>query len=663
MRISFKRVTIKNFKGVKDITIEFNGTITEILGANHTGKTTTADAIHWVLFGKNSEGATVFGIDPKDEDNNIIHHLENSVELVMTADSRELTLKKVRRENWTKPKGRDEEVLDSHTTDCYIDGDKYTIKDYTAKIAELIPEGLFRAITTPAYFPSLKADDQRLLLVKMVGERSLEEVARDSEQFEKFEELVKKMGGQDLKEYRQHLSYRMKVIKKDLDAIPFRIEENTDALQRLNPSTDFGFIKRRIEEIEKGIANYDELLKDSTAVLNQWYDKRMAQRKRVLDARARKQEAAEAVERKNRQARMERENQVAESQRTVNTIQRELATTESDIKDYGRMMEKIEMKTDAFRKDWAAVEGEEFSWEETDDNTTCPTCGQRLPTEQIEAVREKAERDFNTRHMAAQEELDKRAVELKKSKNDTEALLASARDKKKQLEADLSTAMEYLNGARMVQAAELSVEDDEAWQKASQEERTEQEMLEQMIEQERAASQSTETDTKKIEESKRGLMERRDSLRDELAKEGQIADRKQRIKELEDRQVKLNQQLTDLEQEDACAESLEHATIEDLETRVNKLFTMVRFKMFETQLNGNTKPTCVLTMHGVPYQDLSNSEKINAGIDLINAMAKFNDTYAPIVVDNAESINEVLPSDSQQILLIVSRDPQLTVIK
>lgn len=663
MRISFKRVTIKNFKGVKDITIEFNGTITEILGANHTGKTTTADAIHWVLFGKNSEGATVFGIDPKDEDNHIIHHLENSVELAMTAGDKDITLLKVRRENWTKPKGRDEEVLDSHTTDCYIDGDKYTIKDYAKRISELIPEGLFRAITNPAYFPSLKADDQRLLLVKMVGERSLAEVAADSERGDDFKALLKKMGGQELKEYRQHLSYRMKEIKKDLDAIPFRIEENTEALQKLNPTMDFGFIKRRIEEIEKGIANCDEQLKDSTAVLNQWYDKRMAQRKRVLDARTRRQEAAEAVERKNRQARMERENQVAESQRTVNTIQRELATTESDIKDYDRMMEKIEMKMDAFRKDWAAVEEETFSWEETGDNTTCPTCGQRLPEDQIAAIREKAERDFNTRHMEAQDELDKRAVELKKSKNDTEALLASARDKKKQFEADLSTAMEYLNGAKMVQAAELSVEDDEAWQKANTEAQAEQEILDKMTEQERTASRSTETDTKKIEESKRELMERRDSLRDELANEGQIADRKERIKELEAQQVKLNQQLTDLEQEDACAESLEHATIEDLETRVNKLFTMVRFKMFETQLNGNTKPTCVLTMHGVPYQDLSNSEKINAGIDLINAMAKFNDTYAPIVVDNAESINEVLPSDSQQILLIVSRDPQLTVIK
>lgn len=663
MRISFKRVTIKNFKGVKDITIEFNGTITEILGANHTGKTTTADAIHWVLFGKNSEGATVFGIDPKDEDNHIIHHLENSVELAMTAGDKDITLLKVRRENWTKPKGRDEEVLDSHTTDCYIDGDKYTIKDYTAKIAELIPEALFRAITNPAYFPSLKADDQRLLLVKMVGERSLEEVAKGSEQFEKFEELLKKMGGQDLKEYRQHLSYRMKELKKDIETIPCRIEENNDALQKLNPSTDFSFIRKRIEEIEKGIANYDEQLKDATAKLNTDYDERMAQRKKVLEARTRKQEAAETVERKNRQARMEHDNEVAESQRTVNSLERQMADTDNDIQDYTRRMEKLEKKMVEFREDWARVEGEEFTWDETEDKVTCPTCGQRLPQDQIKEIREKARRDFDTRHMAAQDELDSRAAELKKSKADTEALIASAKNSKQQLESKLAKAKEYLTGSTMVEPTEIKVEDDEAWQQASQDERDEQAKLDQMTERQSAANQSAEDDSKRIEASKQQLMTTRDSLRDELAKEGQIADRKQRIKELEEKLTQLNQQLTDMEQEDACAESLEHATIEDLETRVNKLFKMVRFQMFTTMLNGSTKPTCVLTMHGVPYQDLSNSEKINAGIDLINAMAKFNDTYAPIVVDNAESINEVLPSDSQQILLVVSRDPQLTVIK
>lgn len=663
MKISFKRLTIKNFKGVKDITIEFNGTITEILGANHTGKTTTADAIHWVLFGKNSDGATVFGIDPKDENNNIIHHLENSVELVMTADDRELTLKKVRRENWIKPKSHDEEVLDSHSTDCYIDGDKYTIKDYTAKIAELIPESMFRAITNPAYFPSLKADDQRLLLVKMVGERSLEEVASESEESEKFSELLKKMGGQDLKEYRQHLSYRMKELKKDIEAIPVRIEENNDALQKLDTKANFDFIRKRIEEIEKGIAQYDEQLKDATAKLNIDFDERMDQRKKVLEARTRKQEAASTVEAKNRQAKMDHDNEVAKSQRSLNSIKREMEDTDSDIKDYTRRLEKLEKKMAEFREDWQRVEAEEFTWEATEDKVTCPTCGQRLPEERITEIRENAEQQFESKHMAEQDELDNRAAELKKSKTDITALLNSARDKKKQLEQQLTTAEEYANGAKMTEPTLLKVEDDEAWQQARRDEQEEQAKLDQMMERQSAANQSAEAESKRIEESKQQLMKTRDSLRDELAKEGQIEGLKKRIKELEDKLVNLNQQLTSLEQEDACAESLEHATIEDLETRVNKLFKMVRFQMFATMLNGTTKPTCVLTMHGVPYQDLSNSEKINAGIDLINAMSKFNNTYAPIVVDNAESINEVLPSDSQQILLVVSRDPQLTIIK
>ena len=85
--------------------------------------------------------------------------------------------------------------------------------------------------------------------------------------------------------------------------------------------------------------------------------------------------------------------------------------------------------------------------------------------------------------------------------------------------------------------------------------------------------------------------------------------------------------------------------------------------MFKKLLNGNLEPICECTMHGTPYQDLSNSEKINAGIDIINAICRYNDIYAPMFVDNAESINDVTPTRSQQILLIVSRDKQLTVIR
>lgn len=84
----------------------------------------------------------------------------------------------MRKETWGKSKGQLEEILTGHTTECYINGNKYTIKDYQAEVNALCNEALFRAITNPAYFPSLKAEEQRALLIKMVGDMPLSEIAK-----------------------------------------------------------------------------------------------------------------------------------------------------------------------------------------------------------------------------------------------------------------------------------------------------------------------------------------------------------------------------------------------------------------------------------------------------------------------------------------------------
>lgn len=152
-------------------------------------------------------------------------------------------------------------------------------------------------------------------------------------------------------------------------------------------------------------------------------------------------------------------------------------------------------------------------------------------------------------------------------------------------------------------------------------------------------------------------------MKADLGRENLIAMRTERIEELSEQMRTLNQQLTELESKDYTANRFENAMIKDLESRVNGLFDLVRFSMFETLLNGSTRPTCVMTMHGVPYNDLSNSEKINAGIDLIKAMSRYNNVYAPIIIDNAESCNHILPTECQQIRLVVSMDEKLTIIK
>ena len=47
--IFLKQLILKNFKGIKDLTIDF-GKTTDISGENATGKTSVFDAFTWLLF-------------------------------------------------------------------------------------------------------------------------------------------------------------------------------------------------------------------------------------------------------------------------------------------------------------------------------------------------------------------------------------------------------------------------------------------------------------------------------------------------------------------------------------------------------------------------------------------------------------------------------------
>ena len=51
-----KRLSLVNFKGLRNVVIDFNDTVTTISGRNGTGKTTIMDAFTWLLWGKDSEG-------------------------------------------------------------------------------------------------------------------------------------------------------------------------------------------------------------------------------------------------------------------------------------------------------------------------------------------------------------------------------------------------------------------------------------------------------------------------------------------------------------------------------------------------------------------------------------------------------------------------------
>ena len=101
--------------------------------------------------------------------------------------------------------------------------------------------------------------------------------------------------------------------------------------------------------------------------------------------------------------------------------------------------------------------------------------------------------------------------------------------------------------------------------------------------------------------------------------------------------------------------------VELLENAINSKFEVVKFRLFDTQINGGLVECCDTLVNGVPYSDVNNAHKILAGLDIINTLIKFYKTSAPIFIDNRESINELYNINTQIISLIVTEDTELRI--
>jgi peptidoglycan hydrolase CwlO-like protein len=60
--------------------------------------------------------------------------------------------------------------------------------------------------------------------------------------------------------------------------------------------------------------------------------------------------------------------------------------------------------------------------------------------------------------------------------------------------------------------------------------------------------------------------------------------------------------------------------IDTLESKINEKFKFVKFRMFETQINGGEAECCEALINGVPFSDANTASKINAGLDIINTL-------------------------------------------
>ena len=174
-----KRLTLRNFKGVRFFELFPNEKETVIMGENEAGKTTLATTPVWAKYGKDLEDRADYEIQTYDENNNLILDLEHSVEEVYDVDGGEISLTRIYVPEYTEKD--DIRVLTGHHTEYkWCDVPLKRAKDFSEKVSSFFGnEIVYKILTNPLFFNSDKFGwaNRRKIFIDMVGEVTDEDVA------------------------------------------------------------------------------------------------------------------------------------------------------------------------------------------------------------------------------------------------------------------------------------------------------------------------------------------------------------------------------------------------------------------------------------------------------------------------------------------------------
>ena len=649
MNITIQRLTLTNFKGVRSLTLDFSESVTSIHGRNRTGKTTVADAVIWCLFGKDSKGNTKFGIRTRDEQGRVIPEIAHEVEMQISCDGVPHTLQRSLRADGSYA--------------YFVDAMKTTAGDYNVFISNFVGEETFRAITSPTYFTSLPWKDQRKFLSDMVGTITNEQVAAGDH---RFDELLGILAQTDLETHIKHVSYQIKQAQSDLERIPIRLDEQHKAMPEVQdyPSIDIEIdavqcmlLGEQADLAKAQVSGTDDARKKAIREKLSFARKRIDNMER--SARNMVRELTDQHDREVRQSKVS----LADAQQALTAIQNKIEANMQLVERTKQTIAECEQKAVLIRQQWADNKSAHLEISETE--AVCPTCGQPLPEDMLKEKIANMREQFNIRREAKYNELRKLAEQViltqKQANDDIEQYqseisqaMADKAEVQKTIE-ELSRVAAEASASQVKTYEEVLAEKDE-YAKVKAEVKSLEEALEN--------GDTNDVDPKVIEELKTKISETQARLSSLTKTKADLLQR-ERIQRLitgiEEERDNLIITLDRLHQQKDIAIEFNEKASSLLEDSVNAHFSFVQWRMFRELLNGSTEPFCECMHNGIPFSDLNSADKINAGLDIINTLSGIYKVSAPIIIDNAESVNELLPTSGQQVRLYVSEDDSLTI--
>lgn len=651
--ITLKSLLLVNFKGVRELRLDFTQQVTVISGENGTGKTTIFDAFHWLLFGKDSTGRSdsnfnIKTIDPSTK--KPILHLEHSVTAMLDVDGREVKIQRCYCEKWSRATANAEERLINHYTEFYINDVKMgTKREFDSEIAEIIPEDVFKLVTNPYYFVNLKAEQQKAILLEMVGTVSDEEVAGSNETFVK---LLAELNGRSLAAYAKEVAAKKRACNDELKIIPSQI----DTANRLRPQPEnWEELESQKTEKEKRLQAVEDQIRDRSMATEAEYKRKSEIQRQIGEKRL----ALNKAENEIRTTALSGINQAKmDLQKLQFDLSNAQATRSNLIKKRDSIVEQIaqiESVVVGMREEYKRIFLEKMP-PIPEGTFVCPTCNRPLEAADINAKKAELEANFNgnkSQRLKANEERGKKLIdeqsqlknkgeEIRKAINQADTNISTITA---QVEAKKNSIPEAPNVDAMIQGDAVC-----------------QALRNEISDLENQLTMNVKTvDVSDLTTEKTKLQGEIRELERSLLKRDAIERADKEINELEEKRIANNQALASLEGWELVALEFQKAKDAKLQEKIDSLFSYVSFSFIKEQLNGNENVTCVCTVNGTPYPDVNAAGKLNAGLDIINAVCKHKGVSAPIFIDNRESVNQIIPTISQVINLCVSLDAKITI--
>jgi len=645
MRIELKKLILTNFKGVKSLEVEFNHT-SNIHGENGSGKSTIFDAFTWLLFGKDSHDSKDFEIKTL-ENGKAIPMIDHSVEGILTVDGTEITLKRVYREKWTRRRGSDTSDLTGHETLFYVDNVPQSATEYKNKIDGIVSESLFKLLTSTLYFNQMKWQDRRQVLVTMAGKIELKEVMTSLSKDVQSDIKAIMDRGKKLIEYKKEIAVLKKKLQDDLNLIPSRVDE----VRRATPDPiNESEIKAAIKSNQNSISEIEKTIEDQVASYQEQGEKVQAAQTKIFDLKKRQQQIAFEIltdwQTKENQRQMEA-NQAAGKLKNAQTQLKALELSKESLE---RQVASEQSIIKQLRDKWGAIDDEVLTVDES--KLSCPTCKRPFDADKAFEVQNSLMENFNTDKRLR---LSSISSEGKTHADTVTRLTTQVTDVAKQIE---QAQTEVAKAEENVKAAGSSV----PLPKPSVTDNVEFSSLKDMIDKlQLSILEVPKLDIDGLKQQKAQFQVVIDDLNRQLTVTDVIKKSETRLNELLADEKNLAQQISELERREFAIEAFTKSHMDLVEAKVNGMFTIVRWRMFESQLNGGQAETCECLVRGVPYSDCNSAGKIQAGVDIINAMSKYHDTYCPVWIDNRESTNEIPETQCQVVNLVVSKDKNLVI--